>query len=856
MKRALILGAQIEGLKGVVNDTAAMTQLLAKQLGFDDIVERVDAQVDAQPGRNVASRAGILAGYEDLIQRTGAGDTVVIYFSGHGFYGTLAGSPRTWQSIVPTDIRLGSAADFRGITAWELSVLHHRLTRKTPNLTVILDCCHASQMSRDDAARDAIPRALPHPVKVGFEAHIAALRQQYGAAFDAVEPAGNPSAVRLVACGEAESAFEYETAAGRRGVFTEALIDVLREVGTADVSWAAVGAAVRARVLRSFRTQRPDIEGPVERAPFSTRTAASGEVTTLRAAGDRFELPGGRLTGIVVRDIYSVMPASSTSHDPSKAIAELEIDETRELVALGRVRTWSNGHQSVPGDAVAIPIAKNVVKRAVKLVVPAEVRPEIAKALDGAKTVREAEDGETAMATLRLVDGQLTVERGAPVFAPARYPAELPGVIQRIKDLAVAEALRELIGEHGVYRNEVDLEIGVVDSGVQRPFRQVQAALGLRDRYYIQVTSRSPRQLFVHIFNIGLQGTVRLLTKHIAPSGNSIQRGDPPLVFGQSFDHRLVGREILWPKDLPRDGIPRPDEYFVVITSSRVNLSVLETQAHVPGETQRAPGTKLQDLLAQLHDGLSRDDGDGEPMEGFYVERLAFLLHPRDAALGGVAYEIDEDPSGQALARAADAWQARTSDAVTPDVPRAIAIRIADLVVNHNRALFATDVRVDALICTRGADGQPGHATWTQKFARIRDGQRLPLDNGLLYHGAVRDFVELTLFVSRDTDDSLALARLFEQRATSSEFQDAASALLVVAGAVAAPWVAAVGASAALARMAYELLLSASGTSIGLYRTSFLRSEQFGVGRHPAGSLYQAQGFSFALTIESVELTA
>ena len=39
--------------------------------------------------------------------------------------------------------------------------------------------------------------------------------------------------------------------------------------------------------------------------------------------------------------------------------------------------------------------------------------------------------------------------------------------------------------------------------------------------------------------------------------------------------------------------------------------------------------------------------------------------------------------------------------------------------------------------------------------------------------------------------------------------------------------------------------------SIGLYRTSFLAGEDFGIGRHPAAGLQRAQDFSFALKVEA-----
>lgn len=850
MKRALVLGSQIEGLRGVGNDTLAMTALLQAR----------DFEVDLRTG-DQATRAGILAGYEALIEKAGRDDGAVVYYSGHGFFGAAGGEIATWQCIAPTDLRASTEGDFRGITAWELSILQKRLTQKTRNVTVILDCCHSSQMSRDVAIHDAIPRALPHPVKVGFAAHLEGLRARYGAAFAAVDPVGNPDAVRLVACGQLESALDYRNADGKYcGVFTEALIDVLREVGEADVSWATIADAIRARVQRKFTSQRPELEGPGRRRLFSLLEDDDSGIVAIRKVADRLELPGGRLTGVVLGDVYGVMPVGSTSYAAAKAIAEVEVVDLQGLTAQTKLRNWKNEHTEIPVDAVAVPIVRNATRRAVTLDASGAARLAIEQAIDATATLRVARPGEPALATLRLAGDQLTIEDAAgPLFPSAPYPADLEPTIKNVANLGVAQAIRELEGEHGVFRNELAIELGTVEAGALRPLHDHRAALGLRDRFYIQVANRGHRQLFVHVFNVGLQGKVTLLTRNAAPSGVAVQSGDPPFVLGKRPDGALLGVGIAWPQSLPRAGFPRLDEYFVVVTSSRVSLATLETRSHVAGATKRGPGTKLQDLLAQLHDGLARDAGDDEPMEGFFVQRLSYLLYPRDAAMAGLVFEIDENPSGQAATREAEAWFTRGIDVTpaptptVPDVPDAIVIRLADLVVNKNRALFSADVRVDALICTRG-EGPSGHATWTQKYSSIKDGERLPLDNGLLYCGPVRDFVDITLFVSRDTESSLALGKLFAEKANSTEFKDAAAALLIAAGAVAAPWITAVGASAVLARMAYELVLGVAGTSIGLYRTSFLRRERFGVGRHPAESLYRAQDFSFSLLIEPVEL--
>jgi hypothetical protein len=175
-------------------------------------------------------------------------------------------------------------------------------------------------------------------------------------------------------------------------------------------------------------------------------------------------------------------------------------------------------------------------------------------------------------------------------------------------------------------------------------------------------------------------------------------------------------------------------------------------------------------------------------------------------------------------------------------------IRLGDLVVLNNRALFRTKVRIDAIVTTRSGTGAP--VTWTERFDRITDGEQLPLRNAVLFHGPVQDFVDIALFVSRDAEPSVALAELFAREANSAELKDAATALALASGAAAAPWVAAVGASAVLARIAYRLVLGVAGTSIGMYRTSFIARERFGVGRHPVEGLYRAQDFAFSLTVE------
>jgi Caspase domain len=626
MRRALVLGSEILGLRGVAGDTRRVAAMLAKR-GFE---------VDVRTGER-ATRAGILAGYDALIAASSEGDAAAIYYSGHGFCSSTGGDGggthvTSWQCIAPTDVEESDAHDWRGITAWELAIKQAQLSAKTKNVTVILDCCSSSQMSRDASVRHAVPRGLPSPIKRGFAAHLQALRDTYKVAFDAVNPLGNPDAVRLVACGQAESAYESPDVAGEfRGAFTHALLEVLEEVGDAHVSWAAIGDALRARVLRRFPHQRPDIEGPARRLLFSLTEVDDHGHVAVRATSEEILLQAGVLTGVTEGDVYGVMPIGAQRYDAKRALGLIEVVEPLALTARAKRR---RGSMPLPTEAVAMPLTKQCIKRAVTLEVPENARNRVEAAIVAARTLKVATDGDLPIAKLKLVGDVLTIEdEGGPVFPAARFPHELPGMVKNVANLGVAQGLRELEGQHGVCAGEVSVELGAVEHGRAIALPDSGAAIGLSDRIYIKVATNAQRRLYVHVFNVGVRGKVTLVSS-FAPAGVALDPGDPGFVLGRRPDGALLGLGLHWPKGLPRDTFPRVDEYTVIITTSKVGLQCLETRDFLP--TERNKGRLLQELLAQLHDGLLRDACGDETRDGFLVKRLSFLLHPREVAMAGL----------------------------------------------------------------------------------------------------------------------------------------------------------------------------------------------------------------------------
>jgi Caspase domain len=620
---ALLVGSSDKSLRGVDHDIRCMAEMLRDRR----------FSVDVRTGER-ATREGILSGYDDLIAKVGPTQAAVFYYAGHGFRAFEDAESASWQGISPVDLNASEAADFRGITAWELSIKQVQLTHRTKNVTVILDCCYASQMSRDGVMVDAIPRVLPHPVRRGFAAHLAALRTTYGAAFAAVDPLGNRDAVRLVACGQDETAYEYRDTHGQyHGAFTAALLEVLKEVGHVPVSWAVLEHAIRGRVLRRFPVQRPDIEGPVRRRPFLLEEEEEKGPVGVAAMSDGFRLEVGRLMGVMPGDVYGVMPPGPLAYRAADAIAEVRVHEVFPTFAYARLHGWKNGHSMLPRNAIAVLAEKAAVRHAVRIDAPAWAWDTVKGHIDATRTLRLAEsDEEPALATLRLTEGMLTIEDGiGSMFPAARFPDDLSATSKNLANLGVAQSIRELEGEHGVLANEVEIEWGAVEQGRMRRMPERGGALTLNEKVYVRVKSQVQRLLHVHLFNIGLRGKITLLTR-FAPTGVALTSEEPDFVLGRQIDGTLPGIALSWPAGMPRETSPRMDEIVVIVTSTAASLRNLETNERLV--TARGEGGKLQDTLAQLQDGRTRTTRAVASIDGFFVRRLWYSLYARDAGDG------------------------------------------------------------------------------------------------------------------------------------------------------------------------------------------------------------------------------
>jgi hypothetical protein len=415
-----------------------------------------------------------------------------------------------------------------------------------------------------------------------------------------------------------------------------------------------------------------------------------------------------------------------------------------------------------------------------------------------------------------------------------------------LRRFAQAYHLRTLTGGKGAFelRQPFDVEWGVVKEGQGELLPETGALLYVDDSVYVRIHNKGTESVYASVFDIGLGGRITLLSTS-EPSGIEVApRQDYILGYGEHDS--LVGLPLKWSDTVPDDG-PRPESLVVIISDKPQDLRAFEQRG------MRAivgpPESQLQQILSQYAQGSLRDlsPETGRTDVRYAVRHIDFLVAPGHHPAGDEpTFLIDERATLGFL------WRSRKGGEMPPE---RVAVRLKEAVVHRNRALFSTEVRIDSLVVTGATEITECYRAETARFPQVKDGDRLSFDNLLVYHGPAAGFLDIAVWISRDRKDSLSFADMLKDQLNSSEFKEAAVVLagIAVAAPPAATIAAATGAAATLVSISYRLLSAAVGNSIGLYRTSFLAHERFGIGLHPERSMMRAQDFSFCYEVLAVD---
>lgn len=621
---ALLIGAELDGLIGVGNDLDMMATALASR----------GLAVSRCAGKD-ATRAGILAAYERLIDITEAGDVAVVYYSGHGGSvrppGVASRDLLDMRFIAPIDYYDSRPDDFRGIAAVELSVLLARLTTKTNNVVVLLDCCHAAHMSRDHELRVRALSRLVHYEQL--RDHIDRLLQAGQLRTELLAPTGNPHAVRIVACAPEQSAFEYRNRDDQPiGILTESLTMALAEAGDEHVTWATLMERVRRRVVTLAPAQRPEVEGPARRLLFDT--VEEDPLTTLRAAAipdGRVRLECAPLLGVRHGDTFSIMPPGHAVVVAAEKVGDLVVDRVEPLAAEGSV-TFNNGWTNVPLGARAH--RATAVAPGIPVLLPDHDprAADLVRAVATAPMLRFAGPDEPWSAAVRVRDsGELSVsDRIGPVTPPR--PADAIGIATVVRDLtalARASALRDLVGDvTWALDAPITVEWGLALDGRGSPLANAGALVPAGAEIYVCVRNHGADPIYVSLVDIGVSGRITVLTRS-SPSGVKLTSGAAHVYGYDEVNRVLTGMPLTWPEGLDAT-FARQETVLLLVTSAPQDVGVLEQDgAHRSSTAAMSP---LQRMLDQIASGRVRDlSGRFDPIVRYDVHAIDFELDPLGA---------------------------------------------------------------------------------------------------------------------------------------------------------------------------------------------------------------------------------
>ncbi|MER6131248.1 caspase family protein [Streptomyces sp. NPDC001815] len=585
--RALLIGAQSYDLTGVAEDVTVMERLLADR-GFTDL--RVCREA-AETGYHSMNEA-----LTRLAEETEPGDAVVVYYSGHGALLPLPpalrehhpGRPAYLQYLVPNDHEDGTTSDFRGYLAEELTAVLRRLTRTTPNVTCILDCCHSGGMVRAPGSWRIKSVRCHVPIGAGVERSV-------GLATAPRLP--DPDVVRLVACQKLGVAYENE----RQGLFTAALAQTLEDFRSQPVPWSVLIARIRDRVQLSEVLQRPDAGGPSGRLPFSIEAPPQPERLPLRAHGGELRLIGGALFGLESMDrVRLVLPADGTRPRSEAEARVTAVDAADALLDPPPGATVS----PLPPGSYALPVLVHT-RHPVRIEVGGPLADALRARLASSPRLTEADDKIRSLVRIRWGKLEVADSEGQSYRRPEETPgpAEAPSTARKIVDLletiARGERLRGLAdpGPDDFPSGNLRARMEVETRPGSHDFREFRKGDGLRagDRYRVFAAGHTRTPLYVWLLGVGLSGRTSLVT-HDQPSGIPMERADG---HDGAFVWQSAPVEVWWPEDVPAVG-RRPESVLLLVGDRELDLSPLGGAAR----HRRSEPAALSALLDGVCEGV------------------------------------------------------------------------------------------------------------------------------------------------------------------------------------------------------------------------------------------------------------
>ncbi len=718
-KRALIIGVNaypdsktskkpVGDLQGCVNDALLMRSVLRDKFGVaEEGIRFLSSPAPEGQPEDLATRANILAGFEELIEKTGTGDMVVVYFAGHGSRvkdRDLDEGSGMDSSILPCDaIRWSSKDEFvtdevLDITDDEVHVKLLRLAEKTDNVTLVFDSCHSGTMSRGpgdphmvarQAPEDERPLEMLAPVQYTEEEKALLAESRRKSASGWAASAGKY--VMISGCRDSEFSYETEVPGARgdetvkHGALTYYLVEALRSAKPGD-TYRDVFERLAPKVMANNSSQHPQIDGTQDREIFGTREFEPlAYVRVVDVQGTQVTLDGGAAHGLTVGSIWRVHPEGTRASTDESRTGEIEITEVRATKSFATIVEGSEpAPAAIQANQWAVEKERDYGDRRMKV----RLQRSSSDDVEGWKTLEDGiasmaarierlEDDTGASVKVILVAPRDEVDR-AKDLAPQVGPVHAPtvAVVNESGDLmmppkpATAEGIGEALANlDGWAQYRYKLAIDNPGSSLAKrvsfeilhrkstadPWAPLRAREGeslpvveTGDLIKVRLINHGPGQVYCGVLDFLINGAVE-------PSWSGWlqeKRPEQPHVELQSSDE---GSPVTWEGGFPFDPNPyveSPNEGVEVlklfITMQETNFDALAQQS-----ASRSQSNPLEELLANPT-GATRGVKLA-PVDDWGTISFPFILRaPTEAALepekavafGGGADRVQVTASG------------------------------------------------------------------------------------------------------------------------------------------------------------------------------------------------------------------
>jgi hypothetical protein len=661
-RRALLIGINRylygPSLAGCVSDALLMRAILQESFGFTD--QQITLVTDA-----AATRAGILAAFDALVDATAPGDLVLIYYAGHGSRMTdrEGDEPSGFDStIVPCDSGRKLIPN-RDITDDEIHLKLAALAGIPACTTLIFDCCHSGTLARNAFATNV--RAMEpdcRPVSALPPSPVAAtLRTRTRGADSAWAPLGG-SYVMLSGCRDDEESYEYRPPEGRGRVVHGALTFFVSQelrLSSAGTTWRDIYERAAARVTAAYSRQHPQIEGQIDREIFGVADLRPNPYVEVRSRiGANVEVAAGAAHACTTGSQYAVYAAGSKTPSPEAQLGEIELTEIGVVTSRARV-TRENGAGAIGGGARAFeklhayesPFAVVIVDEpdpAERLEAPASIgsggtvdRIALAPAKtatrgEAVRSLRDAlaraqitcvDDASAAWARISLIDAGRepghdpgTQPRGAgeapcwtvtgpsgDLLMPPKRLAEGVAVIENLQRLARSRQVLNTDNPDPRSRIRGRIMLDLLRRGSDRRWRPASKAANHPvvfeegEPIAFRITNRHSDPLYVALIDLGVSGAIEVITH-----GEAVAPG-------RSWD---IGADGEFAIRLP-DGYPFvPTVGAAASTDAVETIKLFATESPAAFRTLEQSGVRSAAVAPAAASALLRDALSGTPTRG------------------------------------------------------------------------------------------------------------------------------------------------------------------------------------------------------------------------------------------------